>query len=138
MERRESRSMSRRAPSDVEYQMCMHYAFLVNMITVMCRASSKAFACSHSTINHSSIVWAVAQSCVYPLICIITIMLHTLLLYSFSFLLLSSSFAESLPFPYEPQGSYFLFICVPIPGLLGLHSLPCHWTCSVRSVCEFK
>ena len=26
----------------------------------------------------------------------------------------------------------------PIPGLLGLHSLPCHWTCSVRLVCELK
>ena len=49
-----------------------------------------------------------------------------LLHYSFSFLPFSSSFAESLLFP------YFLFICVPIPGLFGLHSLPCHWTCSVR------
>ena len=48
------------------------------------------------------------------------------------------SFLSLLPLPRTFCSHYFLFISVPIPGLFGLHSLPCHWTCSVRSVCEFK
>ena len=101
----------------------------VVMSTVSCRYSG--FGCDHDVSPHfllhpflslfaKSFLLAVTTSCI--------LLLH----YSFSFLPFFSFFAESLLF------QYFLFICVPIPGLFGLHSLPCHWTCSVRSVCEFK
>ena len=101
----------------------------VVMSTVSCHYSG--FGLDHDVSPHFLLhpfLCLFAKSFLLAVTTIFLLLLH----YSFSFLPFSSSFAESLLFPYS------LFISVPIPGLFGLHSLPCHWTCSVRSVCEFK
>ena len=103
----------------------------VVLSTVSCRYSG--FGRDHDVSPHFLLHPFLCLFAKSFLLAVTTIFLLLLLLhYSFFFLPFSSSFAENLLFP------FFLFISVPIPGLFGLHSLPCHWTCSVRSVCEFK
>ena len=81
-ERSRVRWMTHRMPRRIEYHVNMHQGvwptwipWCTAHVTV---ASSKAWACSKSASNHSSIVCVVARSSrVHPLVCIITIMLQT-------------------------------------------------------------
>ena len=76
------------------------------------------------------------------LLAITTIFFSFFFFFFFSFMSFFLSFFSLLPLRRAFCSNIF-FSSVsaaefPIPGLLGLHLLPCHWTCSVRPACEFK